>query len=238
MNIIRLALALLPGWNSLEAVDKLSTFFSWFAIIGGLGILMVLEVVAHIYAGRKEELVEIAHAKGISTLKSEHADAIQKLVIKTEKAVQDSVAHKIAAVSAPRGIDSTRQGTMKAILSPFKGSPIKISAYNSNPESVKFARILGDIFKSSGWKVEGPVIGLSGTGPPGVWIQAPPSDPKAASSVDLKRQGDVEMKDLPSPIKQVVAALNSGGVQDLNYAEISSLEAGALELYVGAKIIH
>ena len=240
-NPIRYVLAHLPGWNSLDAVDRLSTYSSWFAIIGGLGLLMILELVAHVYAGRKEELVAISHAAEIAGLKSEREEAVKKLVVRAEeKVVQDAVAGRLAAASAARTIDSITRQRMQGILIPLVPAHIKIRSYDSNPESFQFAHAIADVFKASGWVVDGPHVGLLGTGPTGIWLQVPRPEGSAPILPDqgLRQDGMVSIDALPPPAKQVMLALAAGKIQDVNYAEISDLKLGDLELYVGAKVLH
>lgn len=251
MNPIRYALAHLPGWNSLETVDRLATYSSWCAIIGGLGILMILELVAHVYSGRREELIGVAHAAEISGLKAEREAAVQKLVVQAEdKVVQERVAERVAAVTGPRTIEAEARQRMQSILVSAGSSPVRIRAYNSNPESVEFAHTIADIFKASGWKVEGPILGLSGTGPAGVWVQVPPpkeglpvvQPPPGAPPIPAprgaKQGGLVSIDDLPSPVKQLVRALQAGEVKDVGYFEAANLQPGEIELYVGGKVPH
>jgi len=251
MNPIRYALAHLPGWNSLETVDRLATYSSWFAIIGGLGILMIIELVAHVYAGRREELVAVAHTAEIAGLKDEREAAVQNLVVQAEdKVVQQKVADRVAAITAPRTIDSEARQRMKSILTSVGHNPIKISAYNSNAESVDFAQTLADIFKESGWKVEGPTIGLSGTGPMGIWVQVPlpkdplPVEPRPADVPPMPKargaqeDGLVAITSLPSPVRQLVQALEAGGVKDINYLQAANLNPGDLDLFIGGKVPH
>ena len=251
MNPIRYALAHLPGRNSLETVDRLATYSSWFAIIGGLGILMILELVAHVYAGRREELIVSAHAAEIAGLKAEREAAVQQLVVQAEdKIVQEEVAAKVAAVTAPRTIASEARQRMQSILVSIGPNAIRIRAYNSNPESGEFPHTIADVFKESGWKVEGPILGLSGTGPAGVWVQAPrpekalpviqppPGSPPIAPARGMNQEGLVSIDDLPSPVKQAVLALQAGEVKDINYMEAANLKPGEIEVYVGGKVPH
>jgi len=194
------------------------------------------------------QMIEDAEIAG---LKAEREAAVQNLVVQAEdKVVQQKVADRVAAITAPRTIDSEARQRMKSILTSVGHNPIKISAYNSNAESVDFAQTLADIFKESGWKVEGPTIGLSGTGPMGIWVQVPlpkdplPVEPRPADVPPMPKargaqeDGLVAITSLPSPVRQLVQALEAGGVKDINYLQAANLNPGDLDLFIGGKVPH
>jgi hypothetical protein len=72
----------------------------------------------------------------------------------TRQFVQAETARQLAKATSPRRITESQRQHLVALLSPYKGSSIKVSSLIGNSEAATFAQQFVSVFRAAGWKVD------------------------------------------------------------------------------------
>jgi hypothetical protein len=134
----------LPGWDSLSAVSRYS---SWAEIAGIIivGALVVAEVVSYKYGHRKDDLIEQQqnatnqrHDEDMARVQHDTAQANERAA----KLENENL--KLQAAIEPRRLTPEQQSDIAKELAPFEGKTITLSSYALDAESAVLAGQIRD----------------------------------------------------------------------------------------------
>ncbi len=158
-------MAMLPGWNSIEATSDLHDVFEIAGIII-LALLVFAEIAAYAYGHRRDELI----AADASAALAERQNA-EKTAQSERNAAEESIRRELAAAqteagqariksdqldkrAAPRSISSTQRAALIKALAPFTGQSVSIESILGDQEGKAFAAEFVSVFHTAGWVVD------------------------------------------------------------------------------------
>jgi septal ring factor EnvC (AmiA/AmiB activator) len=165
-----------PGWNSIEAAAR---YHRGFEIAGfvALALLLLFEVLAYAYGNRKDAIaIEVEQAatsersrqeQEASQQRNDELGAARRRAEEAEKASKrttEELAHsneritELAKANADRVVTQEQQTRMAAVLAVSPKYKIRIVCNWGDQEAVKFSQPFVDVFRKSGWDLEGSPI--------------------------------------------------------------------------------
>ena len=143
-------MAILPGWNSIDAVGSIGHSLHIAAMLV-LVLLLVAEGMALTYDNRKYALIGAAERDTIARLDQERREAEERyrgeladLQARLKESQQDS-----------RRLSSFDQQTLITALSPFPGQPLELTSILGDLEGLQFASDFASVVAEAGWTVTG-----------------------------------------------------------------------------------
>ncbi len=144
--------SLLPDWNSIEAVGRWQNRFTILGYIA-LGLLLLFEVLAHIYSNRKDTLVA-AHEATAERVRQETAARHD-----SELAQANAQIRALEKGAAPRTIGLKEQHDILHALIPYAGHPVFITKLGDQ-EAAAYADQIISLFSGASWKVNETLVGI------------------------------------------------------------------------------
>ncbi len=129
----------LPGWESLDSVRRLADFFQIAGFVA-LALLVVFEVLAHVYGHRMDALIEHHQQTVIADLQSE--------LEKSSKKITTIEAHQY-----PRELTANQREQIMSKLKPFAGNRISILGVGG-PEASGFGQQILETVVRAGWHLD------------------------------------------------------------------------------------
>ena len=139
----------LPGWDSIEATHKWDVALTWLGFFF-LFLMLLCEVVARLYVGRREELVAAVEAQKASELQA-RSDAAESRAASLEQAQSE-----LARRQAPRRLASDQRKALVEALAPFKGQRVRFMSVLGDAEGKQFRDDLIAALEEAGWVRDGP----------------------------------------------------------------------------------
>src|SRR5437868_7657707 len=142
-------MAMLPGWNSLEAVGSIGHSLHMTAMMV-LALLVVAEGLALIYDDRKYALVGAAEREitvsrdqeGLLAVTERHHNEIAALQRELEEAQRQQASLRLTTIG---------QQTLLDAVSPFPGQQIEIVSILGDLEGQQFANDFASVAQQAGW---------------------------------------------------------------------------------------
>ena len=141
-------MAMLPGWNSLEAVGSIGHSLHMTAMVV-LALLVVAEGLALVYDDRKYALVGAAEREIMITHDQEelavterHHNEIVVLQRDLEEAQRQQASLRLTTIGQQALLDA---------VSPFPGQQIEIVSMLGDPEGQQFANDFASVAQQAGW---------------------------------------------------------------------------------------
>jgi hypothetical protein len=168
-------MAILPGWNSLDAVGSIGHNLHLAAMVV-LALLIVAEAMALVYDDRKSALIAAADRDIIARFYQGQRDS--------EKRHDNEVADVQRRLEETQREQASRQMTIAdqqallAALSPFPGQQIDITSPLGDLEAQQFASEFASVTQQAGWNTTGVNEAALATNPTGVEVlyREPPPD--------------------------------------------------------------
>ena len=141
-------MAMLPGWNSLEAVGSIGHSLHMAAIVV-LALLVVAEGLALVYDDRKYALIGMAEAD-ITISRGQEAQALTQRHHNEIAAVQREL-EEARREQASLRLTTIGQQTLLDALSPFAGQQIEIVSIPGDLQVQQFANDFASVAQEAGW---------------------------------------------------------------------------------------
>ena len=211
-------MAILPGWNSLDAAGFIARSLHIAAMVV-LALLVIAEGMALVYNDRKYALIGAAERDITARRDQEQREAEERHydeIAELQRRLQETQPQQ-----ASRLLTTTDQQRLIAALSPFPGQQIDITSMLGDPEGQQFANDFVSVAQQAGWNATGVNQAAFTTNPIGVEVRyrEPPPDnvppPALAALVDIlmelhilpERSVSINDKLLPDVIRLVVRAM-------------------------------
>lgn len=168
-------MAMLPGWNSIEAVGSIGQSLHIAAMVV-LALLVVAEGMALTYDNRKYALIGAVEDDAIARRDQEQREAEARY--RSELAGLQEQLKDTQRQQASRRLSSFDQQTLITALSPFSGQQLEISSILGDFEAQEFASDFVSVAAEAGWIVTGVDEASFTTNPVGVDVlyREPPPD--------------------------------------------------------------
>src|SRR5437762_10430852 len=161
-------MAMLPGWNSLEAVGSIGHSLHMTAMMV-LALLVVAEGLALIYDDRKYALVGAAEREitvsrdqeGLLAVTERHHKEIAALQRELEEAQRQQASLRLTTIGQQALLDA---------ISPFPGQQIEIVSMLGDPEGQQFANDFASVAQQAGWNATGINEAALATNPSGIEV--------------------------------------------------------------------
>jgi hypothetical protein len=190
-------MAMLPGWNSLEAVGSIGHSLHMAAMVV-LALLVVAEGLALVYDDRKyaligaaEREIMITHDQEELAVTERHHNEIVVLQRDLEEAQRQQASLRLTTIGQQALLDA---------VSPFPGQQIEIVSIFGDPEGQQFANDFASIAQQAGWNATTINEAALATNPSGIEVlyREPPAGevppPALAALVDVL----VDLRILPA----------------------------------------
>src|ERR1044071_832494 len=141
-------MAMLPGWNSLEAVGSIGHSLHMAAIVV-LALLVVAEGLALVYDDRKYALIGVAEGE-ITISRGQEAQAITERHHNEIAALQREL-EEARRQEASLRLTSIGQQALLDALSPFAGQQIEIVSTPGDLQAQQFANDFASVAREAGW---------------------------------------------------------------------------------------
>jgi len=168
-------MALLPGWNSLDAAGSIAQSLHIAAMVV-LVLLVVAEGMALVYDDRKYALIGAAERDITARHDQEQLrgeERHQSEIAALQRRLDETQRQEIS-----RRLTTTDQQTLATALSAFPGQQIDIASMLGDPEGQQFANDFASVVQQAGWDTIGVNQAAFTTTPLGVEVQyrEPPPD--------------------------------------------------------------
>jgi hypothetical protein len=190
-------MAMLPGWNSLEAVGSIGHSLHMAAMVV-LALLVVAEGLALVYDDRKyaligaaEREIMITHDQEELAVTERHHNEIVALQRDLEEAQRQQASLRLTTIGQQALLDA---------VSPFPGQQIEIVSMLGDPEGQQFANDVASVAQQAGWNATRINEAALATNPSGIEVlyREPPAGevppPALAALVDVL----VDLRILPA----------------------------------------
>ena len=190
-------MAMLPGWNSLEAVGSIGHSLHMAAIMV-LALLVVAEGLALVYDDRKyafigavEDEITLSRYQEAQAITERHHDEIAALQRELEETQRQAASLRLTTIGQQALVDA---------LSPFAGQQIEIVSTPGDLENQQFANDLASVAQRAGWNATSINEAILTTNHSGIEVlyREPPKDevppPALAALVDVL----VDLRILPA----------------------------------------
>jgi hypothetical protein len=190
-------MAMLPGWNSLDAVGSIGHSLHVAAMVV-LALLVVAEGLALVYDDRKYALIGAAE-RDITISRDQEALAVTERHHNEIAALRREL-EETQRQQASLGLTTTGQQTLLYALSAFPGQQIEIVSIPGDLEAQQFANDFASVAQQSGWIATSVQEAALTTNPSGIEVlyREPPMDevppPALAALVDVL----VDLRILPA----------------------------------------
>ena len=141
-------MAMLPGWNSLEAVGSIGHSLHMAAIVV-LALLVVAEGLALVYDDRKyaligavEDEITLSRYQEAQAITERHHDEIAALQRELEEARRQEASLRLTSIGQQALLDA---------LSPFAGQQIEIVSTPGDLRAQQFANDFASVAREAGW---------------------------------------------------------------------------------------
>lgn len=196
---------ILPGWDSLEMVQRLSKFFTIAGFVS-LFFLGVFEVLAYIYGNRREDLLSLAQSAAAQQRWQQQEKEKQEKdnqLAEMKKKVQDADSTALQALNgqaaakkeiaelkehaAPRILTGNQKTAISSFLSNSPTGAITLKANVTVADARSYADEIAGLLRSAGWTVRVDNAIITGPNARGLWITV--KNPQAApvAAVSLQR---------------------------------------------------
>lgn len=180
-------MAMLPGWNSLEAVGSIGHSLHITAMVV-LALLVVAEAMALVCDNRKYALIGAAEHNLSTTFgqqQRETEDRYRAEIAELQRRLEETQPQQPS-----RQLTTADQQTLVAAMSPFTGQQIDITSVSGDQEGRQFANDFASVARRAGWQASGVNETAFTANPIGVEVlyRKPPTDevppPALAALVD------------------------------------------------------
>jgi hypothetical protein len=216
----------LPGWDSLESVNRWVTFYE-FAMIIILVTLVGAEVLYFKYSHRKDALIEVRERRQTVDTRRQRDDAEARKAEVEQLQNRLAEAHrKVAELEgqAPRRLTDDQRRALIRALSPFRNQKIVIESAVNDAESVQFGSDFVNVFEAAGWSADnvGTVrVMYAGSAPIGVDVLVNP---------------ETDIAHIPAAVAALVSTLfELGLMKERNIRTDTTVAIGAIRLRTGRK---
>ena len=190
-------MAMLPGWNSLEAVGSIGHSLHMAAMVV-LALLVVAEGLALVYDDRKyaligavEDEITLSRYQEAQAITERHHDEIAALQRELEETQRQAASLRLTTIGQQALVDA---------LSPFAGQQIEIVSTPGDLQGQQFANDFASVAQRAGWNATSINEAILTTNHSGIEVlyREPPKDevppPALAALVDVL----VELRILPA----------------------------------------
>jgi hypothetical protein len=251
-------MSFLPDWDSITSANRAQNWCFWIGIVFFF-LVLVFEMVSHIYSTRKDGLVELRDANAAIDAKQKDQQYQTKM---TEFTLQIADANRAAAESnklaeesreraaeaerqaaeaqlaleqykAPRRLSQKQYDILKAAFSKkqYQGQKFQIEAALTNPEGTQYACDIANCLSDCGWKSDLPVwTPTKNFIAPGILISPSPDD--LLANRDGKPSTIPLWRELNQTMKDAGIAMSGWGAREVGAAPIPS---GVILIEVGMK---
>jgi len=217
----------LPGWDSLESVNKWITFWE-FAVIIILVTFVGAEILYFKYSHRKDALIEVrARRQAVDTKRQrDEAEVRRKTEVEGLQNRLTAAQRKVAEFErqAPRRLTDDQKRVLTRALSPFRNQKIAIESDMNDAESIEFATDFVNVFEAAGWSADnvGTVRAMyTGSAPIGVDVLVNP---------------ETDVAHIPAAVAALVSTLFELGImRERNIGTDTTVAIGAMRLRTGRK---
>jgi len=168
-------MAILPGWNSIEAVGSIGQSLHIAAMVV-LALLVVAEGMALTYDNRKYALIGAAEGDAVARRDQEQQEAEERY--RSELAELQEQLKDTQRRQSSRSLSSFDQQTLITALSAFPGQQLEITSILGDLEGQQFASDFLSVAIEAGWTVTSINQGSFTSNPTGVDVlyREPPPD--------------------------------------------------------------
>lgn len=145
-------MAILPGWNSLDAVGSIGHNLHLAAMVV-LALLIVAEAMALVYDDRKSALIAVADRDVIARFYQEQRVSEKRHdneVVEVQRRLEETQRQQ-----ASRQMTIADQEALLAALSPFPGQQVDITSPLGDLEAQQFASEFATVAQQAGWNTTG-----------------------------------------------------------------------------------
>jgi hypothetical protein len=177
-------MAELPGWNSVDEAALWGTIFHVLGLVA-LGLLVVFNVLAYVYGNRKDTLVAAeqtvrnqqeeqkrkANEAALSDLQEQLRNAQEQNGVIAQQLGQSSQkVSELEKKTEDRAITPEQKAALISVLAANPKYKITVTCNMGDQESLRFAQQFMDVFKQSGWIVDGPNQAMYDRAPVGIQL--------------------------------------------------------------------
>lgn len=151
-----------PGWDSIEGASRWQEVFWWLGI--ALIVLVIgSEVLARIYADRKDMLVALAERSSVEQLRRDQQEAelryraeSEQLHRQIEAQQQQQPAPAPHHEVAGRALDAEQKQALLTALAPYHGQKVRVTSVAGDPDGLRYAQEFAQVFADAGWALTNP----------------------------------------------------------------------------------
>ncbi len=141
-------MAFWPGWNSIEGASRWQDVFWWLGI--ALIVLVIgSEVVARMYADRKDSLMAAAERASVEQVRRGQQEA--ELRYRAEAEQLQRQLEQTRREQTYRSLDVDQKQALISALAPFQGQKVRVTSVVGDPDGLHYARDFAEMFSAAGW---------------------------------------------------------------------------------------
>ncbi|SRR5579875_2475808 len=137
-----------PGWQSIEGASRWQDVFWWLGI-AFIVLLIGSEVLARIYADRKDALVAAAERASVEQIRRDQQET--ELRYRAEVEQLQRQAEQARLERTYRSLSADNKQALVAALTPFQGQKVRVTSVLGDPDGLHYAQQFADMFKAAGW---------------------------------------------------------------------------------------
>jgi hypothetical protein len=148
-----------PGWSSIEGASRWQDVFWWLGI--ALIVLVIgSEVLARMYADRKDILVSLAERSSVEQVRRDQQEAELRYRAEADQ-LHRQLEQQQHQPTPPRevafrALDADQKQALVAALAPYHGQKVRITAVVGDPDGLHYAEQFAQLFNQAGWALTNP----------------------------------------------------------------------------------